>query len=126
MWSDPSDAVAGAGETWSDGDTAAADRELIDTHTLFKLQTERAELAAARKAQGETRRHNMRMQVRVLSGVGLVFAFTLVLLAIGLWRDLFPLEFATELMRMVIPTVLGAGLTIVGVFFRSNSGGGEA
>lgn len=119
------------GPTWSDeGDEAPRPAPVVDTHTLFKLKTEAEKQRAAieekkalLEADAERRRHFMRMQIRVLFGVGLVFLVTLMVLVVGLWRDLLPLEVATELMRMVIPTVLGAGLTIVGMFFRGGSGG---
>ena len=109
--------------TWSEpGSAMAATGKVIDSRTLFKLQTEREERLVMHAAQAEARRHFMKMQLRVLSGVGLIFIATILTLVIGLWRHLIPLAFGTELMRMVIPTVLGAGLTIVGTFFHNGGG----
>lgn len=111
--------------TWSDPDPASARpaaTRVISTRELFKLTNERDERRAAQEAAAEARRHFMKMQLRVLSSVGLIFFATIITLVIGLWRRLIPEDFATELMRMTIPTVLGAGLTIVGAFFHSGGG----
>jgi hypothetical protein len=108
--------------TWSDPDPASARPaagQVISTRELFTLTNEREERLAAQEAQTEARRHFMKVQLRVLSGVGLIFFATIITLVVGLWKKLIPEDFATELMRMTIPTVLGAGLTIVGAFFHN-------
>lgn len=109
--------------TWTEPGIEPIDSgQVIDTRTLFTLVTEHDERKALRDAQSESRRHFMRMQLRVLTGVGLIFFCTILTLVIGLWRHLIPLPFGTELMRTVVPPVLGAGLTIVGAFFHNGGG----
>lgn len=109
--------------TWSEpGNEPADTHKVIDSRTLFTLQTEREVRLAVQAEQIEARRHFMKMQLRVLSGVGLIFIATILTLVVGLGAHLIPVAFANELMRMIIPTVLGAGLTIVGVFFHNGGG----
>ncbi|PPK61860.1 hypothetical protein V5P93_002404 [Actinokineospora auranticolor] len=108
-------------DTWTDSEEAGAG-PVVDTHELFQLRTAAEEKRELRAAELERQRHFMRMQVRVMLGVGLVFLVTLVTLVLGLWLHLMPQGVAEELMRMVIPTVLGAGLTITGMFFRGGGG----
>jgi hypothetical protein len=104
-------------ETWYDTD-AAEPGKVIGTKDLTK---EMMQFITDREA-----RHHVRtMQIKILSGVGLIFIGTILTLVAALGLGLIPPEFGSELMRMVIPTVLGAGLTIVGTFFRDGGGGGS-
>ncbi len=114
-WSDPKDPDQDQA-TWADPDSKSpATGKVISTREWMQIEAER-----------DTRRHHMRMQVWILSGVGLTFIGTVLILVISLGLGWIPPAFGTELMRMVIPTVLGAGLTIVGTFFRDSGRGNKA
>jgi hypothetical protein len=65
----------------------------------------------------EKQQHVNAMQIRVLYGLGAVFALTFVVLVpIGAFVSNGS-AFALELARMIIPSVLGSGATMVGVLF---------
>lgn len=113
----------GEQSTWSDDEHAAmvSDQALITTREIMQFIAHDRDTRAQHQAQTEERNHFRSMQLMVLSGVGGVFVLTLLTIVIGLWLGMIPLDVGVELMRMVIPTVLGAALTIVGTFFRGSS-----
>lgn len=57
------------------------------------------------------------MQSRVLWGVGAIFFGTLIAVIVGTGAHWITPEFASELARMILPTVLGSASTIIGVLF---------
>lgn len=82
-------------------------------------------LIEERNLRAEKERHTAIMQMRVLIGVGLVFALTLVTIIGAVWANAVSESFASELSRMILPTALGSGTTIVGALFLSDRGGGK-
>lgn len=89
-------------QTWSDPDDRAG----------------RGNLVATQHAQAE---HHRSMQAQVLWGLGGVFLVTLWTVIGALGAGFIQPDFAGELVRIILPTVLGSATTIVGVLFVSSS-----
>jgi hypothetical protein len=85
-------------QTWSDPDGRAGRGDVVGTQD----------------AQAE---HHRSMQAQVLWGLGGVFLITLLTVVISVGTTMISEDFARELVRVILPTVLGSATTIVGVLF---------
>lgn len=98
--------------TWTDEDPASGPQgaaPLVGQSGLIEARD-----LARRKHE-----HRASMQMRVLLGVFLVFAFALVSIVVAAATHRISEQFAMELARMILPAVLGSGATIVGALFIS-------
>lgn len=68
-------------------------------------------------AQDPQAKHRRNMQAHVLWGLGGVFLITLLTVVFGVGTKLISEDFGRELVRVILPTVLGSATTIVGVLF---------
>lgn len=102
--------------TWVDR-SPPGNRELIARGKELDLRERQADLEAKKVA----RRHYLRMQKWVLLGVGTLIVLTVLALVIGLWIGALSPALATELIRTMLPILLGAAATIVGAFFGAGA-----
>lgn len=63
--------------------------------------------------------HTANMQKRVLLGVGMILIFMFSLIFAAVWSHRVDTDFAREMARLVLPSLLGSGATIVGALFIS-------
>ncbi|MEA5358976.1 hypothetical protein VA596_05470 [Amycolatopsis sp., V23-08] len=75
------------------------------------------------RQQATKMKHVSTMQKWVLFGVGMILllVFTLILVAAWTTPDQLTSQFSLELGRMILPSMVGSGATIVGALFISNS-----
>jgi len=105
---------------WSDevpGSGPVVAREVIPPSNLEQPLThtfQQQEQAAQRKA-------TERMQKWVLIGVAGVLLVVFSLTLVAVWNHGVTPEYALELSRLVLPSLVGSGATIVGVLFVSGS-----
>lgn len=111
---------AGEPTTWHDNnpgsgpvpsDPSPGRKRLVDIGPTFEqLQQENKQ------------KHVSNMQKWVLFGVGVILlvVFALILVAVWITHSL-TREFSLELGRMILPSLVGSGATIVGALFVSNS-----
>lgn len=117
---------AGEPGVWSDEDDDRADqvrdRPLIGLNEL-EVREKLKDSAASRAESSRAQQHTRKMQGHVLIGVGSLIVLTLAAVLIGLGAGIIDPEFAQQIMQTMLAPIVGAGLTIVGFFFRS---GGSA